>query len=169
MPWNDLASNQAVSYIDAQTSPFSLRPGQTRVTSNQCMTRLDAITRYNVNINPLLCADNQLAPKSLWENAGNSVVFSNGNANVNTSGTVTITGASASFAASMAVAFYSGGTFSCTINIDGNVRSVSFSGTQPSSRTSSFFTLPPGIYNYSITSTVGNSPFTWGWSIAFTQ
>jgi hypothetical protein len=31
------------------------------------MTRLDIVTKYNVNINILLCADNQLAPKSLWE------------------------------------------------------------------------------------------------------
>jgi hypothetical protein len=67
MPWNDLAGNQMVSYTDAQTSGATLKSGQSQVTSNQCMTRLDIVTKYNVNINILLCANNQLAPKSIWE------------------------------------------------------------------------------------------------------
>jgi hypothetical protein len=67
MPWNDLANNQMVSYTDAQTSGATLKSGQSQVTSNQCMTRLDIVTKYNVNINILLCANNQLAPKSIWE------------------------------------------------------------------------------------------------------
>jgi hypothetical protein len=62
MPWNDLASNQMVSFTDAQTSGFTLKSGQSHVTSNQCMTRLDIVTKYNVSISGY--ADNQLVPKS---------------------------------------------------------------------------------------------------------
>jgi hypothetical protein len=67
MSWSGLASNQMVTFTNAQTSGAALKSGQSHVTSNQCMTRLDIVTKYNVNVNILLCADNQLAPKSLWE------------------------------------------------------------------------------------------------------
>lgn len=67
MAWSSLSSNQAVSYIDAQTSGATLKAGQTNPGTNQCMTRLDVVTKYNVNVNILLCADNQLAVKGLWE------------------------------------------------------------------------------------------------------
>ena len=67
MSWSGLASNQMVTFTNAQSSGAALKSGQSHVTSNQCMTRLDIVTKYNVNINILLCADNQLAPKSLWE------------------------------------------------------------------------------------------------------
>ena len=62
MAWEDLANNQMVSFTDAQTSGFSLKSGQSHVTSNQCMTRLDIVTKYNVSISGY--ADNQLVPKS---------------------------------------------------------------------------------------------------------
>jgi hypothetical protein len=62
MPWNDLASNEMVSFTDAQTSGFTLKSGQSHVTSNQCMTRFDFITKYNVTISGY--SDNQLVPKS---------------------------------------------------------------------------------------------------------
>jgi hypothetical protein len=67
MSWSGLASNQMVTFTNAQSSGAALKSGQSHVNSDQCMTRLDIVTKYNVNINILLCADNQLAPKSLWE------------------------------------------------------------------------------------------------------
>jgi hypothetical protein len=67
-----------VSFTDAQTSGFTLKSGQSQVTSNQCMSRLDIINKYNVNINPLLCADNELAVKSLWVSGGFSAIMTVG-------------------------------------------------------------------------------------------
>lgn len=46
MSWAGLASNQMVSYTDAQGGGFTLQPGQSSVTSNQCMTKNDALTKY---------------------------------------------------------------------------------------------------------------------------
>jgi hypothetical protein len=65
MPWNDLASNQMVSYTDAQTSGATLKSGQSQVTSNQCMTSSDITTKYNVTISGSF-ASNQLVPKGSW-------------------------------------------------------------------------------------------------------
>ena len=67
MPWNDLASNQMVSFTDAQGGGFTLQPGQSSVTSNQCMTKADAITKYVLDTSYLTSyASNQLIPKSAW-------------------------------------------------------------------------------------------------------
>ena len=67
MPWNDLASNQMVSFTDAQGGGFTLQPGQSSVTSNQCMTKADATTKYVLSSAPLASfASNQLVPKSAW-------------------------------------------------------------------------------------------------------
>ena len=65
MAWEDLASNQMVSFTDAQTSGFTLKSGQSHVTSNQCMTKSEILTKYNVTISGY--ADNQLVPKSAWD------------------------------------------------------------------------------------------------------
>jgi hypothetical protein len=46
MAFNDLASNQGVSFTNAQTGGFTLKPGQSSVTSNEMMTKLDATTKY---------------------------------------------------------------------------------------------------------------------------
>jgi hypothetical protein len=65
MAWNDLLANQMVSYTDAQGGGFTLNSGQIAVTSNQCMTKAQAIEMYNVNPNNLSAyANNQLIPKS---------------------------------------------------------------------------------------------------------
>lgn len=64
MAFSDLASNQMVTYTDAQTSGFPLKAGQSHVTSNQCMTKVNILTKYNVTISGY--ADNQLVPKSAW-------------------------------------------------------------------------------------------------------
>lgn len=68
MAWGDLASNQMVSYTDAQTSGFALQSGQSQVTSNQCMTKSDITTKYNVTISGY--SSNQLVPKSAWVGVG---------------------------------------------------------------------------------------------------
>ena len=82
MAWSNVASNQMVTFTNAQTSGAILKPGQSQVPSDKCMTRLDIVTKYNVNINSLLCADNQLAPKSLWEiSSGFSAIMTVGATN----------------------------------------------------------------------------------------
>ena len=65
MAWNDLAPNQMVSFNDIQESNFTLKAGQTAINTDQCITKLQALTMYNVN--PLavgIYASNQLIPKS---------------------------------------------------------------------------------------------------------
>lgn len=67
MPWGNLANNQMVSYTDAQGGGFTLKSGQSSVTSPQCMTKLDALTKYNLNAtNMSAYTDSQLVPKSAW-------------------------------------------------------------------------------------------------------
>lgn len=68
MAWGDLASNQMVSFTDAQSSPFSLNSGESPVTSNQCMDKTAALTKYNLSSSAMSAyASNQLVPKSVWE------------------------------------------------------------------------------------------------------
>ena len=67
MSWSSLASNQMVSFTDSQTSPFSLNPGQTVPTSNQCMTKDDALTKWSLDSSYMSSyTSNQLVPKSVW-------------------------------------------------------------------------------------------------------
>ena len=74
MAWSDLASNQMVSFTDAQTSGFSLKSGQSHVTSNQCMTSSDITTKYYVTVSGY--SGNQLVPKSAW--TGSSYAYNFG-------------------------------------------------------------------------------------------
>jgi uncharacterized delta-60 repeat protein len=70
MAWGDLASNQMVSYTDAQGGGFALQPGQSAVTSNQCMTKTDALTKYVLDAAFMSSyASNQLVQKSSWVTA----------------------------------------------------------------------------------------------------
>jgi hypothetical protein len=65
MPWNDLTSNQLVSYTDAQGGGFTLKAGQSNVTSNQLMSKQEAIAKYNLNESNLSAYTNsQLVQKS---------------------------------------------------------------------------------------------------------
>lgn len=67
MAWSSLASNQMVSFTDAQGGGFTLQSGQSPVTSNQCMTKNDALTKYVLNSSYMASyASNQLVPKSTW-------------------------------------------------------------------------------------------------------
>jgi|GEM_PF-2289430 len=61
------ASNEMVSFTQAQNLGFSLNLGQSHVTSNQCMTKLEATTKYSLNTSLLNSyASNQLIPRSVW-------------------------------------------------------------------------------------------------------
>lgn len=68
MAWSSLANNQMVSYLDAQTSGFTIKPGQTNPGTNKCMTKDEAFAMYyltaTANTNAL--ASNQLIQKSFW-------------------------------------------------------------------------------------------------------
>jgi hypothetical protein len=71
MAWNNLLSNQMVSEVEAQTSPFSLNDGQVIGTTDLCFTKNAAITKYSLSgaqLEPYV--DNRLIPKSVWV-AGN--------------------------------------------------------------------------------------------------
>jgi hypothetical protein len=71
MSWSSVASNQMVTFTNAQTSGIPLKPGQSHVTSNQCMTKSEIQTKYNVQTTPMNSyASNQLVPKSQWVSAG---------------------------------------------------------------------------------------------------
>lgn len=76
MAWNDVADNQMVSFTDAQTSGFDLNSGQSSVTSNQCMTKNDITTKYNVSSSAMSAyANNQLVPRSVWVSGLNYVEY----------------------------------------------------------------------------------------------
>ena len=63
MAWNNLSSNQFVSYTDAQTSGISTKT--TLPTSNQWMTKDNVTTYLNVNTSYLTSyTSNQFVPKS---------------------------------------------------------------------------------------------------------
>lgn len=71
MSWAGLASNQMVSFTDAQGGGFTLQSGQSPVTSNQCMTKNDALTKYVLDSSYMSSyASNQLVPKSTWVAGG---------------------------------------------------------------------------------------------------
>lgn len=67
MAFADLSPTQAVSFTDAQSSGFALKAGQSHVTSNQCMTKSDALAKYVLNATSMNSfSDNQLVPKNNW-------------------------------------------------------------------------------------------------------
>lgn len=63
------ASNQMVTFTQAQSLGFALNSGQSHVTSNQCMTKSDVLTKYNIDASAMSSyANNQLVPRSAWVN-----------------------------------------------------------------------------------------------------
>jgi len=68
MAWGDLATNQMVSYADANSGGFTLKPGQTNPGTLQCMTKNDAFTKYYLlsSASTDALASNQLMQKSFW-------------------------------------------------------------------------------------------------------
>ena len=67
------ASNQMVTFTEAQSLGFSLKSGQSHVTSNQCMTKADILAKYNVTISGY--ADNQLVPRGAWASVIEGIPF----------------------------------------------------------------------------------------------
>lgn len=64
------ASNQMVTFTQAQSLGFTLNSGQSHTTSNKCMTKNDALVKYNLDASAMSSyASNQLVPKSAWVNA----------------------------------------------------------------------------------------------------
>lgn len=64
------ASNQMVSFTQAQSLGFTLQSGQSHTTSNKCMTKNDALVKYNLDASAMSSyTSNQLVPKSTWVNA----------------------------------------------------------------------------------------------------
>lgn len=69
MAFSNLAANQMVSEADAATGGFTLNSGQSHGSSNQCMTKGAALTKYNINASAMSSyANNQLVPKNTWVN-----------------------------------------------------------------------------------------------------
>ena len=71
MAWNDVASNQMVSYFDASTSGIPLLSGQSHFTTlpaaNQCMDKTAMQAKYSLNASNLSTYGSlQLVPKSAW-------------------------------------------------------------------------------------------------------
>jgi len=67
MAWTDLASNQIPTFTDLQTSGFSLNSGQSAVTSNECVTKANALAKYNLSSTAMNAFEsNQLVPKSSY-------------------------------------------------------------------------------------------------------
>lgn len=64
------ASNQMVTFTQAQSLGFPLNSGQSHVTSNQCMTKSDALAKYNLDASAMNSySSNQLVPRSAWVNS----------------------------------------------------------------------------------------------------
>ena len=67
MAWGDLTNNQMVSFTDAQGGGFTLQSGQSNVTSNQCMTKSQALAKYVLDSDSMSSySSSQLVPKSTW-------------------------------------------------------------------------------------------------------
>jgi hypothetical protein len=68
MAWGDLASNQMVSYADATSGGFTIKPGQTNPGTLQCMTKSQAFDMYylQTTANTNTVASNQLMRKDYW-------------------------------------------------------------------------------------------------------
>jgi hypothetical protein len=67
MAWSSLAANQIPTFTDLQTSGFTLNAGQSAVTSNECVTKANALAKYNLSSTAMNSfASNQLVPKSAY-------------------------------------------------------------------------------------------------------
>lgn len=61
------ASNQMVTFSQAQSLGFNLNAGQSHVTSNECMTKSQALSKYNLVSSAMSAySANQLVPRSVW-------------------------------------------------------------------------------------------------------
>jgi hypothetical protein len=68
MAWNDLPDDQMVSFSDIQGSNFKLKFNQSAINSNKCITKLEAVTMYEIREGHLWnYQDNQLIPKGVFQ------------------------------------------------------------------------------------------------------
>jgi hypothetical protein len=80
------ASNQMVSFTQAASLGFTLQSGQSHVTSNQCMTKSDALAKYVLSTTPMQpYSSNQLVPRNTWSTAATAYSYIFGNYNFETS------------------------------------------------------------------------------------
>ena len=69
MAFSDLASNQMVSFTDAASGGFVLKPGKSHITSNQMVNKAAALDLYYLDLVVLSFYDNgELIPKIDWVN-----------------------------------------------------------------------------------------------------
>jgi hypothetical protein len=70
------ASNQMVTFTQAQSLGFALNAGQSSVNSNECLTKAQALAKYNLNAGSMSAyASNQLVPRSVWAAGGDIVRY----------------------------------------------------------------------------------------------
>lgn len=77
------ASNQMVTFTQAQSLGFGLNPGQSSVNSTECLTKAQALAKYNLDANAMSAyASNQLVPRSVWVTGGDITLPVGADANV---------------------------------------------------------------------------------------
>lgn len=70
------ASNQMVTFTQAQSLGFSLNSGQSHVTSSECITKTQALAKYNLSTSAMSAyATNQLVPRSAWVAGSPAITF----------------------------------------------------------------------------------------------
>lgn len=66
------ASNQMVTFTQAQSLGYTLNSGQSHILSDKCMTKTEALAKYNLNASAMSSyTSNQLVPKSVLINVSN--------------------------------------------------------------------------------------------------
>lgn len=154
MAWSNLANNQMVSYFDASTSGFVLNSGKSHFTTlpaaNQCMTKADALLKYNLNPTFMSSyASLQLVPKTVW--------VSNVSTFISTWDTTKTVAGVSSASNQIRLPLVSGGSYTFTVNWgDGTSTNVTsyaqiYSG-ETVARTHTY--TNPGVYTVSITGTI---------------
>lgn len=75
MAWSDLIANQWVRFIDAQTSGFALKPGQSHSSSTDWMVKDTILAMYEVSSSPMSShAGNQAVAKQYWQASGDPAI-----------------------------------------------------------------------------------------------
>ena len=64
MAWSSLSSNQMVTEGDMAQSGISLKANQTHGSGNKCMTKLELLNKYNLDVEQLTSySDSQLVQR----------------------------------------------------------------------------------------------------------
>jgi hypothetical protein len=65
--FGQISTNQMVTFTQAQSLGFGLNAGQSHVTSIECMTKAQALSKYNLDASSMSAyTSNQLVPRSVW-------------------------------------------------------------------------------------------------------